>query len=328
MRLRSNRNTTRASELEHTLLKMCPSMRNYVEGYGVTINIEVEQPQGGNAMTVKLDSVSCGYGARPSLALGAAGTTGRPTGECNAYVGRLVRPISIDAAISRFQGIAPKSEFETTAQFEARKAAAVGGPVGSLVIEKTPEGQQYFSYDADAQVLNISPFGFDNTNFPTWEAFYKLGLDSRYKVSTGSNIDVVISDREAVTGTYKASNAFGAQANVAKVTRTVKAIFDRAPKQYSEPLFPTPDGQPYSTKPIGQISLSPDEARALKPSLRIAFVVAPNDPYLLKGSTPWGKTTVQNPQDITIDFTILMADIQCGLLMDTTGKVVGAYKTN
>ena len=74
--------------------------------------------------------------------------------------------------------------------------------------------------------------------------------------------------------------------------------------------------------------MTPDEARLLKPSLRIALVVAPFAPYVVRGTNPYGRPSLQSPKQVTIDFTILMADIQCGLVMDGSGRVLGAYPTS
>ena len=234
-----------------------------------------------------------------------------------------IHPQTFDNAVAAFAGLTPKSEFETTAQFEARQAQALGGSGGPLIIEKAPENRDYFRYDADAQVLRISSYAFDNTNFPTWDAFYSLGLDQRFKVSTGGNIDIVISSNERATGSYRGQNSFGANATVEEVTRTVKAIFERGPEwgRGPEALFPG-EGD------VGQLSMTPDEARLLKPSLRIALVVAPFAPYVVRGTNPYGRPSLQSPKQVTIDFTILMADIQCGLVMDGSGRVLGAYPTS
>ena len=68
--------------------------------------------------------------------------------------------------------------------------------------------------------------------------------------------------------------------------------------------------------------------RSGKEELRIAFVVAPKAPYLVTGRRKANTPTIRNRRHITENFTILVADIQCGLLMDGAGTVLGAYPTN
>jgi hypothetical protein len=46
------------------------------------------------------------------------------------------------------------------------------------------------------------------------------------------------------------------------------------------------------------------------------------------GTTKFGKVTFQNPRDISYSFTMLTADIHCGLVMDLDGRVLGAYPTS
>ena len=309
-----------------------PAFRQYTDQYGVVLDINVTAARGSGAHRFQIDRAACARTAGAIAVLPAgqgrlASAPVFPTASglqvCSIYVGQTVQPQSFANAVARFSGLTPKSEYETTAQFEARQAQALGGSVGPLIIEKTPESRDYFRYDADAQVLHIASFAFDNTNFPAWDAFYSLGLDRRFGVSTGENIDVVIASGDRVTGTYRGQNGFGANASVQQVTRSVKAIFERGPDRSRghEMLFP-------GESEIGRLSMTPEDARTLKPSLRIALVVTPFAPYVVRGTNPYGRPSMRSPQEVTIDFTILMADIQCGLVMDNSGRVLGAYPTS
>lgn len=133
-----------------------------------------------------------------------------------------------------------------------------------------------------------------------------------------------------MTGSYEASNSFGAKANVASITRSVKVIFDRGPKLGGKPetLFPGSITANFNVNPVGVLRMSPEQARILKPRLRLAFVATPYQPYVIRGTTKFGKVTFQNPRDISYSFTMLTADIHCGLVMDLDGKVLGAYPTS
>lgn len=310
---------------------LCKKLNDYINGQGVVVAMTVDEANGNGSHRFQFDRATCTRGSDPSMSA-ASGQSRLASGpapstpgaqRCSAYVGQMVQSRSFAEAVAPFGKLTPKSEYETTAQFEARQAQAVGGATGPLIIEKAPESRDYFRYDADAQVLRIEPYVFDNVNFPTWDAFYFLGMDQQFGVSTGENIDVVISSRDRVTGSYKGQNSYGANATVQKITQSVEAIFERGPDPRSGrgELFP-------GAGDVGSISMTPEEARLLKPSLRIAFVVAPFAPYVLKGTNPFGRPSVRSPKDITVDFTILMADIQCGLVMDQQGRVLGAYSTS
>ena len=249
-------------------------------------------------------------------------TNANAQNQCADYLGQTIAPKTFDEAIMSFANLAPKGEFETTAQYEDRKKSALAGILGPLLISKAPEDRKYFQYDADAQKLRIITYAFQNTFFDTPSAFFVAG--SKIDASTLENIQVVISRVDQPTGSYVAQNGFGASARVISVKRTTAVIFDRK-ANFGEPLFPTAKGSPYV---VGELTLVPAEAQALKPNLKLAFVVVPREPYLIRGSKPGSVTTIQNPIDVTENFSILIADIQCGLVTDSTNKVLAAYPTS
>jgi hypothetical protein len=246
------------------------------------------------------------------------------TGQCSEYVGQTVAPQSFDSAIKGYTAIAPKGEFETTAAYEARRNAALGGSTRPLIVSKEPEDRKFFEYDADAQRMGIKSYAFDNTGFDAWSALYSAGYYGKLDADTSGNLDVVISQTQKPGGTYEASNSFGAKAVVQRIAQTTKVIFQgKAPSVFAG-LFPQADKEPYE---IGYLNLSPSEAQQLKPQLRLAFVVEPKEPYVIEGTRSVGDTTVRNPTDVTEDFAILVADFRCGLLLDGSNKVLGSYPT-
>ena len=311
------------------------ALRTYVDNYGIKVLLDVIHSTGDKAYTLQIDRDACNRVAAPDEARAVASAASRPSrmpvsnttlGQCQGYVGQTIRPQNIDDALARFSNVTPKSEYETTAQYQARRSAAVGA-TGPMIIGKVSEGEKQFAYDADAGLLSVSPFAFRNTFFPAWEAFSAAGSPFVSNVSTGSNVDVVIEHSDQVTGSHKATNGFGATAQVAKITRTMKAIYDRAAETYNAELFPNTIGADYKVRAVGQIRMSPAEAQVLKPHLKLAFVVVPKEPYSVSGSTRIGKTTIQNPTEVTLNFSVLIADIRCGLLTDGGDKVIGAYPT-
>lgn len=258
-------------------------------------------------------AASAANGAQP-------GNTKAPS-QCPRFLGTTVSPRAFDQAFEHLAKISPKGEFETTVQYESRKAAAIGTVDGPLLISKLPESSEYFVYDADQQKLTIKSYAFDNTSFDVWTAFYSAKANT-LEASTSGNIEVVISETDVKTGSYEGGNAFGAKAEITKISRTTNAIFQRKAKDYRDTLFVSKgkDGE------IGELSLAPADAQALKPQLRLAFVVWPKDPFVIKSEFLFGRTTVSNPREITVHATVLIADIECGLLLDSTNKVLGAYE--
>ncbi len=229
--------------------------------------------------------------------------------------------------VAAFGSLGPKGEFETTADYEARRNASVGTAARTVIIPKQPEGLEYFEYDADAQKLKVLSYAFDNTGLDVWSAFYAAELYGKIDVNTFGNVEVVISREENPTGSHVASNAYGATVDVLEIAWTTRAIFDRQGDGTSGldyGLFPSADNSPYV---VGELSLAPAEAQRLKPTLQVGFVVTPREPYLVTGRHKVGKTTIQNPRAITEDFSILIADIQCGVVMDSSDKILMAYPT-
>lgn len=244
--------------------------------------------------------------------------------DCGGYVGQTVTPSSINRVLEGFSKLNPKGEFETTAQFEARKATTLAGMSGALIIQKEPEDRKHFEYDADAQKLRIISYAFHNTGLNS-DAVLGYGGSLYEKVPTSySNYEVVISQTDKPTGTYEGTNSYGAKADIIKIERTTKGIFDRKGDIGKHSLFPAADEKPYV---VGELALSPAEAQRLKPLLKLAFVVVPKEPFIGSGTDGVGKVTVQNPRDITEKVTLMIADIQCGLVLDPSNAVLGSYPT-
>lgn len=241
--------------------------------------------------------------------------TAAHAGTCESYLGQTIAPKTFDQALLSMNAPSPKGEFETTAAYQARLQAT--GGTGPIVISKRMEDPKYIEYDADRGGFIVKSYLFDNTGFPAWEALYQGGLNP----STMSNADIVISQSEVVTGKYPAQNGFGAKAIITKYTKTVKAIYDHELVGYSQDLFVAKDEK------LGFLPMEPAVAQAFRQTAKIAFVVVPKAPYVVRRTFRYGETTVRNPTDQTIASTVLIADIQCALLTDGANKVIGAYDT-
>ncbi|KTE27489.1 hypothetical protein ATE69_05510 [Sphingopyxis sp. H071] len=249
----------------------------------------------------------------------AAPAAAQAQSTCASYVGTTVAPLTFDQAVGSIKPVAPKGEFETSDAYQARLASSGGS--GPLIISKKIEGAQYLAYNADAGAFEVKSYLFDNTNFSAWDTFYYAKVTSP-KASTMGNLDVTISSSEVETGTYSAQNGFGAKTTVTKITRTEKAIFEGEPARYNDNLF-------ISDKDavVGRVPMSVAEAQAFKPQAKIAIVAVPKLPYVVRATYPYGDTTISNPTDVTVNATVLVADIQCGLLMNGTNQVVAAFPT-
>jgi hypothetical protein len=243
---------------------------------------------------------------------------------CSSYVGQSVAPTTIDkvaAAASKVPSI--KGEFETTEQFEMRQGVAMRQLAPQYIVSKTPD-RDHITYDADSGKLLVSEYAFDNLNVD-YDSVFGFGTPffGSVKHNHFRNIDVVMSETETTTGSYVGSNAFGASLRVARVLRTTKAIFERE-AAFHESLFI--DGASRNHV-IGELPLTPETARRVKKTASVALVIAPMSPFFAYGVKSWGAPTIDDARDVEQPISVVIADIQCGLLLDATNKVLGAYAT-
>lgn len=246
---------------------------------------------------------------------------------CEPYVGQVVATVDIDDAMAPFKAIGPKGEFEPTAQYEARKQDAISKLGNILIVRKTPEDRKHIIYDADTQRLNIVTYAFHNTGLNS-DALFGYGAPYEGQMGKGySNIEVVIEEDETVTERYKASNSYGAETVISKLFRRTRGIFQSkvsSPKRGD--LFPNAAEKPYYA---GSISMTPEDAMRLKPSLQLAFVVVPKPPYFLSALYDYpARPTVARPFEVTNEVSALIADFQCGLVLDPENRVIGAFETD
>jgi len=239
---------------------------------------------------------------------------------CASYVGRQVSPQPFDKAVSHIAKIAPRSEFETTEQFNARVAAATSQSAQSLIIAKAVEDYSHFAYDADRQKLIIKSYAFDNKNFDAWRIFFLADVKEPV-ASTLGNIDVYIGETDKTVGSYIGTNAFGVSMRVRKIQRSTYAIFQRSAPGINDSIFVDQDRKGV----IGEIAMAPDVARTLKPKLKIAFVVKPKAPFIVRANYSGDAPTIDDPEEIDVTATMLIADIQCGLVLDHKSEVIGSY---
>lgn len=243
---------------------------------------------------------------------------------CRPYLGQIVAPVTFKDAVAPFRKSAPKSEFEAAWQYEKRLSAALKKPNGEFIIEKAPEDPKFLDYNAGISKLTISSYAFSNTLMDYYSAISSAGLDQKVQPDCDKNIEVVMSDKTKVLGVHRTTRRDGSSVLSYDVHRTVQAIFDGASQGIRHNLFPAADEAPHD---VGWLYLSPEEAKRLKPRLKLAFVVVPKDPYFVMGSHRPTRLTLSQPGNVREDFSILFADIQCGLVLDDRNKVLGSYPT-
>lgn len=244
---------------------------------------------------------------------------------CNSYVGQTVTLNQFNAVATTLKSMpTTKGEYETSAAFEGRVSAARGSMPEKVIIPGMFSAN-YLNYDADAGVLRVQAYALQNVNTDYSYVFgYGTPYYERIKYSSIGNRDAVVFQSEKAVGSYRASNAFGANATVTKIRRLQQAIFEGEQARYDEDLFV--DQQKGTGASLGSIPMSIPEAQAIKTSGKVAFVVAPKWPYYAEGTHVWDPT-ISNPRQVINPIQVIVGDIQCGLLLTGANRVVAAYAT-
>jgi hypothetical protein len=187
--------------------------------------------------------------------------------ECSHFVGTTIAPITIMQAAARLSTLTPKDEFETTAVYEARIATALQTAGGPLIVSKTLEDPKYLEYDADRGVLRIQSYALHNTSFnPSRLWGYGGPLYEKVKFSTiGESVSVAFAKDGRTTGSYVGTNAYGASTRVTKMQADEWGVYDHDLPTYQN-IFQQADANSY----IGELSVTPDEARKLKLTAKVA----------------------------------------------------------
>jgi TonB family protein len=238
-----------------------------------------------------------------------------PADRCQSYVGQSVAPVQFYVAAQPFTRLTPKGEYETTAQYEARRDALLGSAAHApLIIAKDAIDRSGFRYDADAATLTIPADSFFFPSLDWWRALYAAHVSSP-SASTllFSNLAVVVAHNERVVGRYRGSNAFGVHATITRYLYSTFGIFDH------EMSIGTSSSRP----PIS-LHLAPAEAQRIRPLLRFAVVARPHEPYIAASSFQHDEPTIDNPEDVSEQAVILFGSIDCGLVIGPTNSVMAA----
>jgi hypothetical protein len=163
--------------------------------------------------------------------------------------------------------VSPKSEFETTAQYEARRAAArMTGKQLVLLLDDARE--ETFKYDADTGMMTAT--------IPTSKVFFLLEPNRpTYQVIKVHKID---RQKDEYTG----QNAYGAERRIERLRSTLYGVVIN--QNFNSTLvFP----------------LDPNTARETKPYLHLGFACTVTNDALLKNLTSH-EPTIKEPYDVAI----------------------------
>jgi len=209
-------------------------------------------------------------------------------------------------AVEYSPALAEKKEFETTAAFNARMVGFAQHQLyGSLTATSRlaflvprgagPESGATFSYDADAQILTAT--------FALAEE-----AETRHPV-------VVLKHTSRQTGSYVASNAFGAHALVRRYHDADYGIAFLT-DLYDDSILNYADGGRI------QLRMSAEKARRLKPGLRLLLVLKLFNPWANYGTSSQ-EATISDPYEYTTESHNLYAVLESVWVFDErTGEVI------
>lgn len=237
-----------------------------------------------------------------------------------------------DAYGKLLQANPAKDEFETSAEYEARRrAGAVKAGLGDALAIESVYYSKNVRYDADSGFMFVGEYAWDNMGVG-WDRAENLGKE----VGRFANVlGIGLKSEETAVGTYEASNAMGATVTVVQIERTNYAIFDRVLTRHSSLSDKAArEWETEEQKQIGnlmvsgiRIKMERGYARYIKSKIRIGVMIIPKEPFTDTGTRYW-EPTIDRPREVFQTTKFIVADILCVLLMNDAEKVLATVAPN
>lgn len=234
---------------------------------------------------------------------------------CKRYVGTVVTPTTFDALVQALPKIAVKGEYETTAQYEARKSAALSRAPTGLSVLVVPTNRDYAQYVADDQALFIQAGAFNAGEYSS-NAKAVIAAWSARGDETPKGSGLFIAEKERVLRTYNAQNGFGATFRVSVIDRETKALH-----LVTNELFPFAK---WKSSPVMGLDLPLAKAPQVRQTFKVALVLKPVAPYVRSDIFDEAPPTADNPEKANDRVTLLVAEPKCGLVLDSTMHVLAS----
>jgi len=218
---------------------------------------------------------------------------------------------AIYGAIKESSALKPKSEFETTAQFNTRHNSFVDRPIlGNLtagspfafVVPNSSIFEPEFKYDADSQTLA-----------------FKLEARSTtfYLASEQPELDTVVIRQTVLDrSTYTASNAYGARVQVEKTYSEDHGVAFAKDNW----LFRSSGG--YDRKFTRLFAMTPEQARTVKEDGKVLLICRVVEPWF-RETVHGHEAKIDEPYETTVRDNYLQAiPMQLWIFNQKTGEVV------
>jgi hypothetical protein len=247
-------------------------------------------------------------------------------GICSAAVIESHQRISLADALKKFGSLSlSKDEFETTAAFQARVAAAqVHVSTGDLVFVIDEHATTEFN--ADLGQVTVPRHAMSSTCLvdefslsPEMKAIVFGNAAKRF----GSAYCVMDLGEEPSERTYEATNGYGAKVTVQSSVVTNRGVFFGY-GDLGQDLFGL--RRSYTNDPLFLFEATVEEARSLKKNAQFLLLAAPRPPFAGKG-TYRSKATFDNPRESTYLTDFVVASPQCLAVADkVSGKIFGVRR--
>lgn len=254
---------------------------------------------------------------------------------CESYLGTAVSAISFDDAFQKITVLPSKGEFETTAEYKTR-IENIQIPAQLIIARKadiTSDGNRdLIFYNADTKVLKISEFSFRNMNVGAHLISQYNTPELDFDFNAIFYHSVPFSEKKISTEHFSSSNSFGATVEVQKDYVEAELLIDPRKAGMSVSMFKNLYSYSLTSKEnnnvVGEVSLTPIEAKSVKEAESLAFVVEPSKPYKFVKSYTFPEAKINSPYEKGYSTKVLVAKIQCGLWLNADNSVIGAYPIN
>lgn len=254
---------------------------------------------------------------------------------CESFVETSVSAISFAEAYKKVSVFSPKGEFETTEEYKSR-TEDIKIPSQLIISRKADiesfDGKDFIFYNADEGLLKISEFAFHNMNIGAHliSKYNTPELDFDYNSIFYHSVP--FGEMLKSTEYYPANNSYGAKTKVQRDLMDAELLIDPRKAGLSVPIFKSL--YPYSltlkenNNVIGELKLTPKEAKSVKETSYLAFVVEPVKPYNFQKEYTFPEAKISSPYEKNYTTSILVANLKCGLWLDRNNKVIGSYPIN
>lgn len=234
----------------------------------------------------------------------------------------MAQPVSIKDLYDdlRSQNIT-KGEFETTAQFEARKSAIADAP--SLTVRIELEQREY---DADREVFKVFIPSLGTTPFYR-DGYHAAALKEIFGTyEYGSPVQLLAQEDKKDESEYEGTNAYGARTVVTQTSYDKFVVFDNKGRRKlasGDNLFG--ENAKYETAHL-LIPAPLDRAPEMKSQITMVALIDPRAPFTFENDYRI-EPTRDLPRDLRYHYSVVFADIQCVGAFDGSGALIAHWQT-